>query len=108
MPEDKLEVFVFHFLFDHDLPAVASIHAISGDELSISVVLRPKLNDLCPQNYSGLLDGDAAAHGWFERRFGAWIQDGGEGFHCKRTLLQRLAVTVTDTTGYADRGSFFM
>jgi len=98
----------YHFLFDSALPAVASVNAISGDELSISVILKPKRADILPEWYCGLSDGDSLAHGWLERRLGAWIQDGGENFRCKRAMQSRVADIVIEPTGYSDQGSFIM
>ncbi|EIU1669058.1 hypothetical protein [Pseudomonas aeruginosa] len=90
------------------VPVVASVDAISGDELSISVVLNPKRDDIQPEWYCGLRDGDAVAHGWMERRLGAWIQDGGESFSCKRAIQSRIAELAIEPSGYSDQGSFFM
>lgn len=98
----------YHFLFDSELPAVASVDAISGDELSISVILKPKKADIQPEWYCGLSDGDSVAHGWLERRLGAWIQDGGESFRCKRVMQSRVADVALEPAGYSDQGSFFM
>lgn len=100
--------YTYHFLIDEDLPAVASVNAISGDELSICVILKPMKADIQPEWYCGLNDGDAVAHGWLERRLGAWIQDGGEGFRCKRAMQSRIADVAIEPAGYADQGSFFM
>ncbi|MBK3752825.1 hypothetical protein GFM12_09780 [Pseudomonas aeruginosa] len=97
----------YHFVVD-GVPAVASVDAISGDELSISVILNPKRLDIEPQWFRGLNDGDAVAHGWLERRLGAWIQDGGESFSCKRAMQSRIAELVIEPAGYSDQGSFFM
>jgi len=48
------------------------------------------------------------AHGWVERRLGAWIQDGGEAFHCKRALKPELVGLSIEPAGYADQGSFIL
>ncbi|AOW13992.1 hypothetical protein LPB72_00555 [Hydrogenophaga crassostreae] len=88
--------------------AVASVNAISGDELSINVVLDPRHEGIEPDRFNGLRDGDAHAHAWVERRLGAWVQDGGEDFSCKRAVQPWLAQLKIDTKGYSDQGSFFM
>lgn len=97
----------YRFLFDNDLPALASVDVISGDELSISVIIQPTRADIEPQWYCGLDEGDAVAHGWLERRLGAWIQDS-ESFRCKRALQSRIADMAVEPAGYADQGSFIM
>lgn len=99
---------MYHFSIDEDLRAVASVNAISSDELSISVLVNPKKPAEMPQWHFDLSSADATAHGWIERRLGAWIQDGGEAFHCKRALLPRLAALKTEPLGYADQGSFIL
>ena len=98
----------YRFVFDGDLPAVASVDAISGGELSIHVVLKPQKADIQPEWYCDLSSGDAVASGWVERRLGAWLQDGGEDVHCKRALQSRLADVGIEPAGYSDQGSFFM
>jgi len=50
----------------------------------------------------------AFAHGWLERRLGAWIQDGGEDFSCKRAVQARVAAVAIEPRGYADQGSFIL
>ncbi|KAB1448549.1 hypothetical protein [Bordetella bronchiseptica] len=98
----------YHFVFDTDLLAVVSVNAISGDELSISVILKPKHANIEPEWYCGLASGEAVAHGWLERRLGAWIQDASDRFSCKRILQPRLAEVAIDPAGYSDQGSFIM
>lgn len=98
----------YHFLFDSELPAIASVHVIRGDALSIVVILNPKKVDIQPEWYHGLSEGDSVAHGWLERRLGAWIQDGGESFRCKRAVQARVASVAIKPHGYADQGSFIM
>jgi hypothetical protein len=68
---------------------------------------RQRLATATPAYYSHLEDGDAAAHCWVERRLGAWIQDGGEDFHCKRALQPRLLAINIEPLGYSDQGPFF-
>lgn len=98
--------YIFRFILDGE-PAVAKVDAISGDELSISVVFKPRKEGVKPEFYSDLTDGEATAHGWLERRFGAWIQDGGEDVKCKRAQQSRLAALAIEPLGYSDQGSFF-
>lgn len=102
------EVSIYHFVVDGNLPAVASVDAISGDELSIHVILNPRSAEVVPNMFHDLSDGDAVAHCWVERRLGAWIQDGGEGFSCKRRLQPRLAGLAIEPRGYSDQGSFIL
>lgn len=99
---------IYRFMVDGEMTAIASVNAISGDELSISVILNPRKADIQPEWYCGFADGDAVAHCWLERRLGAWIQDGGEGFRCRRFMQSRLADLAIEPNGYADQGSFFM
>lgn len=99
---------IYRFTVDGEMTAIASVNAISGDELSISVVLNPRKADIQPEWYYGFADGDAVAHCWLERRLGAWIQDGGEGFRCRRFMQSRLAELAIEPNGYGDQGSFFM
>lgn len=98
----------YRFVFDGDLPVVASVDAISGGELSINVVVKPRKADIQPDWYCDLSSGDAVARGWVERRLGAWLQDGGEDVHCKRALQSRIADVGIEAEGYSDQGSFFM
>lgn len=104
----RCESVLFHFLFNSEIPAIVNLNVISGDELSISVVLNPKNPQNAPHSYSGLSEGDATAHGWVERRLGAWLQDGGEAFSCKRALLPQLSSLTIEPLGYSDQGSFIM
>lgn len=98
----------YRFVFDTDMPAIASVNAISGDELSISVILKPKDANKEPTWYCDLTSGDAAAQGWLERRLGAWIQDASDRFSCKRVLQPLLVDLAIEPTGYSDQGSFIM
>lgn len=98
----------YRFTVEGGIAVIASVNAISGDELSISVILNPRKADIQPEWYCGLKDGDAVAHGWLERRLGAWIQDGGESFRCKRAVQPRLADLAIEPNGYSDQGSFFL
>ncbi|WP_155887897.1 hypothetical protein [Cupriavidus sp. WS] len=105
---DKCARGIYRFVFDTDMPAVVSVNAISGDELSISVILRPKNTNREPEWYCDLTSGDAVAQGWLERRLGAWIQDASDRFRCKRVLQPRLVELVIEPAGYSDQGSFIM
>lgn len=100
--------YTYRFMFDDDLPAIASVDANSGGELSIHVVLKPRKADVQPDWYCDLSSGDAVASGWVERCLGAWLQDGGEDVHCRRALQSRLADVAIEPAGYSDQGSFFM
>ncbi|WP_145930794.1 hypothetical protein [Acidihalobacter prosperus] len=81
---------------------------ISGGELSINVVLKPRKADIQPEWDCDLSSGDAVASGRVERHLGAWLQDGGEDVHCKRALQSRIADVGIEPAGYSDQGSFFM
>ncbi|HSD17231.1 MAG TPA: hypothetical protein VLC71_08255 [Thermomonas sp.] len=96
----------YRFTFDGSLQAVASVSAIGGDELSIHVLVSPKTSKVEAHSFGGLSDGDAFAHGWLERRLGAWIMEGGEDYTCRRALQARLAGANVQPNGYADDGSF--
>ncbi|KRE89475.1 hypothetical protein ASG87_03855 [Frateuria sp. Soil773] len=99
---------LYRFAFDGGLPATAAVAAVSGDELSIHVLLHPRHAQIEADNCGGIKDGAAVAHGWLERRLGAWIQDGGEDFSCKRAVQARVAAVVIEPHGYADQGSFIL
>lgn len=99
---------IFRFQFDGDVPAVATVAAISGDELAIHVLLAPRNAEIEADRSDGIKDGGAFAHGWLERRLGAWIMDGGEDFGCKRPMQQRVAEAKIAPVGYADHGSFIL
>lgn len=108
-PESQLcERGLFRFQIDHEISALVSVDAISGDELSIYVVVNPKHTDVDPQFFHPFRDGDAFAQGWLERRLGVWIQDGGDAFSCRRVLLPKLTGLAVEPTGYSDLGSFIL
>lgn len=99
---------LYRFTFDGSLPATAAVAAISGDELAIHVLLDPRNGQIQADSCDGIEDGAAFAHGWLERRLGAWIQDGGEGFSCRRAMQTRVAAVTIEPHGYADQGSFIL
>ncbi|SMC29388.1 hypothetical protein SAMN02745857_03804 [Andreprevotia lacus DSM 23236] len=88
--------------------AAAYVDAISGDELSVYVVLNPRDESIKPHLSGGLSHVDAYAHAWIERRLGAWMQDGGEDFSCKRAVQTWLAQLTITPNGYSDQGSFIL
>lgn len=98
----------YRFIFDGDVPAVACVAAISGDELAIHVLLDPRNDDTEADRCGGIEDGAAFALGWLERRLGVWIMDGGEDFECKRAMQARVAGVRIEPFGYSDQGSFIM
>lgn len=98
----------YRFLFDGDMPATASVHAISGDELAIHVVLNPRNAEMAPEEFIGTKSADAHARCWLERRLGAWIQDGNVAFSSKRSVQPRIARIAIEPMGYSDLGSFIM
>lgn len=98
----------YEFEFAGDIPAAATVTAISGDELALHVVFQPHRRDVMADRAYGLGDGTAIAHGWLERRLGAWLMDGGEEFSCKRAALPGLAGATVEPMGYADQGAFIM
>lgn len=98
----------FQFVFDGEVPGIVSVDAIGHGELSLNVILNPKDKSIKPEPFSGFDSGDVCAGAWLERRMGAWIQDGGERFACRRALLPRLTARVIEPSGYADQGSFFL
>ncbi len=107
-PESQLCArYVYRFSLTGSHKAVASVDCHAGDELSIQVVFNPRPG-MEPSSFYSLRDGDAYATAWIERRLGAWIQDGGEDFSCKRAVQPSLGQMKIDTTGYSDLGSFFM
>lgn len=98
----------YPFIFDGNIAAVATVAAISGDELAVHVLLAPRHDQVKADFNSGLTEGIACAHGWLERRLGVWIQDGGEEFCCKRAIQDRLAAARIEPKGYADQGPFIL
>lgn len=105
---NKCERGVYSFKVTEEMTAIASVKANSFDELYIIVILNPRKEDVEPEYYCGFADGDAVAYCWLERRLGAWIQDGGEGFRCRRFMHSRLADLAIEPNGYSDQGSFLM
>ncbi len=99
---------IFRFTLENEMPAIASVDAISGGELSFYVVLNPKHEGVEPEVFSGFRDGDAVARCWLERKLGAWIQDGNTELSCRRPLLPWLAGLAIEPEGYGDLGSFIM
>lgn len=98
----------FEFRFADRSSAIASVSAISGDELALHVLLAPCRAGLTANRSGGLEDGTAAAHGWLERRLGAWLMDGGEDFSCKRSALPLVANAKVEPMGFSDQGIFIM
>ena len=100
---------VGHYEFEIEgRSATASVDVISGDELAINVVLTPTRPSVLADHYQGFSDGDAHAQGWLERRLGAWLQDGGAAFTCRRPILPWLSGLTIEPKGYADQGSFIL
>lgn len=99
---------LYRFTFDGNLSATAVVSAIRGDELAIHVLLNPREVHVEADFNNGLDDGAACAHGWLERWLGAWLQDGGEEFSCKRVVQARVAAVKIEPRGYADQGSFIL
>lgn len=102
----ELPSYTYDFELEGLGQARANVHSVEHDVLSLSVILKPKNPDIIPNPFRDLTNGQAVAAGWFERRLGAWIQDGGEEFRCKRLLLPQLADLSIEPLGYSDQGSF--
>lgn len=98
----------YRFDFANGMRAIASVAAIRGDELAFNVLLDPRRDDLTADLAGGLEDGSASAHGWLERRLGAWLMDGGEDFSCRRALLPVVAGAAVAPMGYSEQGIFIM
>ena len=98
----------FPFVFDRDIPGAVSVKGSTGGTLFINVVLNPRIDNGNSGHDVDLPEGDVHAHCWLERRLGVWIQDGGEGFSCRRALLARIAGVSIDPHGYGDFGSFIL
>lgn len=99
---------LYRFTVDGNIPAVATVSAIGSGELSIHVLVEPRSAEVEPNRSGGIEDAAAFAHGWLERKLGAWIMDGGEDFECRRVIQSRLGNIQIESTGYADKGRFFM
>lgn len=91
-----------------DLPAMASVNAISGDELSFDVVLNASARAREVGHWGSFRDGDAAGHCWLERRLGAWIQDSGPELSCRRPTQAKLCALEIQPAGFGDFGSFYL
>lgn len=104
----KCHQHAYRFVAAGNMPAVASVKSNEHDELSICVMLNPKRDDVMPEWYLGLGSARATAHGWLERKLGAWIQDDSQAFHCKRDLKPRLVELDIVPAGYSDQGSFIL
>lgn len=98
----------YRFMLTSGLPAVVAVNSMGADELTIEVVLNPKLPETDPGEVYGLSGGDAVAHCWVERRLGAWIQDAWVGFACKRNTQAQLLEMAIEPHGYSDLGSFIL
>jgi len=104
----KCHQYAYRFMAAGNMPAVASVISNEHDEISICVMLNPKRDDVMPEWYLGLGSANATAHGWLERKLGAWIQDDSQAFHCKRDLKPLLVDLDIEPVGYSDQGSFIL
>ncbi|MBL8387750.1 MAG: hypothetical protein JNK17_06025 [Hydrogenophaga sp.] len=104
----KCHQYAYRFMAAGNMPAVASVKSNEHDEISICVMLNPKRDDVMPEWYLGLGSANATAHGWLERKLGAWIQDDSQAFHCKRDLKPQLVNLDIEPAGYSDQGSFIL
>lgn len=104
----KCHQHAYRFVAAGDMPAVASVKSNEQGELSICVMLNPKHDDVMLEWYLGLGSANATAHGWLERKLGAWIQDDSQAFHCKRDLKPLLVGLNIVPAGYSDQGSFIL
>ncbi|WP_410210670.1 hypothetical protein [Aquirhabdus sp.] len=107
-PRGESAHYQYQFLFDSNIPAIASVMASSGGALTFHVLLAPRNNEVNASECYGTTYGMAFAHGWLERTVGAWIMDGGEGFSCKRVIQARVAQAVIEPAGFSDQGSFIL
>lgn len=93
------------------VPGLAAVAAVGWQDhgvISVDVLLNPRKPTSHPMNFSSLRDGDAFAYCWVERKLGAWIQEGGDSFPCKRTTRGLLAGLDIEPKGYAAVGSFML
>jgi hypothetical protein len=77
----------------------------NGEEMEFHVLYLPNPGVDDASRSFGRKDAEAFAHCWFEREYGAWIQDARQ-FECRRTALSRLAALSPMPRGYADLGRF--
>jgi hypothetical protein len=106
----------YRFNLADDIPAVAHVSAITGQELRFNVAAWPNPDAVSWMvgTAEGALDywGDAGASGSLERLTGRWLQCpilfGAHTFSCRRTRLAELAALTVEPNGYADHGRFFL
>lgn len=91
-----------------DVRAIAKVNAISGDELAFNVLLNPTTRADEANHWGDFRDGDTIGKCWLERRLGAWIQDSGPEFMCRRNRLAALATLNLPAAGYSDCGRFIL
>jgi hypothetical protein len=93
------------------IPGIASVSDAGWDELSIKSALWPTAESgkwITAVN-AGFAAGDTHAHGWLERRDGAWLQFvSSKSLHCRRARLQTVCEIDIRPKGFADRGTFKM
>lgn len=105
-PRENSDAGSYRFDFADLGPALVTVRAISGGELSFSVALAPVAGIEDARLLLDLKQCDAHAQGWLERKLGVWIHEGGHDFRCKRAVLGQVAAAKVETAGYADLGSF--
>jgi len=85
---------------------LAQFEDVGFGELSVTVVVKPSV--LAQRHAQHLfLDfacGEAVAHGWLERRDGAWLQSSPSRFTCRRALQASLAALQVPPMCFGDSG----
>lgn len=100
------KVHVYRFTFGADIPALGSIWDVGHDELSFHVALWPTAEGELRIGAlgAGFRAGEAYAHGWLERRDGAWLESTPKSISCRAAKLRIVAATTYEPRGFGDGG----
>lgn len=95
------------FTYPINLPdgrrAAAHLSDAGFDEIAIRVAVDPIVR-LLGLSWPSLKAGGAVAHGFLERRKGAWLQATPSLFRCRAEMLYPIARLEIEPEGFADHG----